>query len=127
MPYCTNKEGKGPSWANSLFEDNAEYGYGMFLAVKQMRDKLEVLMKEFIELNVDEELAGYFEDWIEGQKDANASKAAAGMILPRLNKDIKDGRGKEILEEIEELKDYLIKRSMWIFGGDGWEIGRAHV
>lgn len=120
MPYCSNQEGKGPSWANSLFEDNAEYGYGMAVAVEQMRDKLEALMNEFIELNVDEELNNYFGQWIAGKKDARASKAATGMILPRLNKDIDSQRGKEILAEIDELKDYLIKRSMWIFGGDGW-------
>ena len=119
-PYCKNHEGKGPSWANSLFEDNAEYGFGMHIAVKQMRDKLEDLMKEFVELNADEELAGHFNDWIAGKNDAAASKAATGMILPRLGKDLKDERAKEILAEIEELKEYLIKRSMWIFGGDGW-------
>ena len=120
MPYCKNQEGKGPSWANSLFEDNAEYGYGMAVAVSQMRDKLEDLMKEFVELNIDEELNTHFNAWIEGKKDAKASKAATGMILPRLNKEVDNARGKEILAEIEELKDYLIKRSMWIFGGDGW-------
>jgi pyruvate-ferredoxin/flavodoxin oxidoreductase len=120
MPYCKNQEGKGPSWANSLFEDNAEYGYGMAVAVSQMRDKLEDLMKEFVELNIDEELNTHFNAWIEGKKDAKASKAATGMILPRLNKEVDSPRGKEILAEIEELKDYLIKRSMWIFGGDGW-------
>ncbi|WMM25963.1 pyruvate:ferredoxin (flavodoxin) oxidoreductase [Tissierella sp. MB52-C2] len=120
MPYCKNQEGKGPSWANSLFEDNAEYGYGMAVAVSQMRDKLEDLMKEFVELNIDEELNTHFNAWIEGKKDAKASKAATGMILPRLNKEVDNTRGKEILAEIEELKDYLIKRSMWIFGGDGW-------
>ena len=119
-PYCKNQEGKGPSWANSLFEDNAEYGYGMHIAVTQMRNKLEELMKEFVELNADEELAGHFNDWIAGKKDATASKAATGMILSRLDKDVKDERGKEILTEIKELQDYLIKRSMWIFGGDGW-------
>ena len=119
-PYCTNQEGKGPSWANSLFEDNAEYGYGMAVAVEQMRNKLEELMNEFIGLNIDEELTGYFKEWVEGKKDATASKAATGMILPRLNKEVNNGRGKEILAEITELKDYLVKRSMWIFGGDGW-------
>ena len=119
-PYCKNSEGKGPSWANSLFEDNAEYGYGMHLAVKQMRNKLEDLMLEFIEINADEELVGFFNDWIEGKDDSTASKAATGMILTRLNKEVKDERAKEILAEIEELKDFLIKRSMWIFGGDGW-------
>ncbi len=120
MPYCKNQEGKGPSWANSLFEDNAEYGYGMAVAVRQMRDKLEALMTEFIELNVDEELNECFKEWIEAKKDARASKAATGKILNKLNKDVASERGKEILAEIEELKDFLIKRSMWIFGGDGW-------
>lgn len=89
-PYCKNSEGKGPSWANSLFEDNAEYGYGMHLAVKQMRNKLEDLMLEFVEINADEELVGFFNDWIEGKDDSTASKAAAGMILTRLNKEVKD-------------------------------------
>ncbi len=120
MPYCKNQEGKGPSWANSLFEDNAEYGYGMAIAVRQMRDKLEALMKEFIELNIDEELNGYFTEWIEGKKDTKASKKAAGMIIPRLDKEVDSERGREILAEIKELKDFLIKRSMWIIGGDGW-------
>jgi pyruvate-ferredoxin/flavodoxin oxidoreductase len=120
MPYCKNQEGKGPSWANSLFEDNAEYGYGMAVAVMQMRDKLKVLMNEFIGLNIDEELNGYFNEWIAGMKDAKASKAATAMILPKFNKEVSNARGKEILAEISELKDYLIKRSMWIFGGDGW-------
>ena len=78
--YCTNQKGQGPSWANSLFEDNAEYGYGMAVAVEQMRDKLNRLMSEFIELNIDEELNGYFKEWIEGMKDAKASKAATGSI-----------------------------------------------
>lgn len=64
-PYCANKEGKGPAWANSLFEDNAEYGYGMALAVKKMRNKLEDLMKEFIELNIDEEINVAFNKWLE--------------------------------------------------------------
>jgi len=77
-------------------------------------------MKEFIELNVDEELNGYFKEWIEGKKDARASKKAAGMIIPRLKKEVNSERGREILAEIEELKDYLIKRSVWIIGGDGW-------
>ena len=120
MQYCANQKGQGPSWANSLFEDNAEYGYGMKIAVDQMRNKLEELMIEFVELNIDEELNGHFKAWLEGKKDANASKASTGMILPRLNKEVGNARGKEILAEIEELKDYLIKRSMWIFGGDGW-------
>ena len=119
-PYCVNKDGRGPAWANSLFEDNAEYGYGMALAVRKIREKVELLMKEFIELDIDEELNEVFNEWLEGKDDAKASKAAAGKILPRLDKDISDAKGKEILAEIAKFKDYLIKKSVWIFGGDGW-------
>uniref|UniRef100_UPI003317346B pyruvate:ferredoxin (flavodoxin) oxidoreductase n=1 Tax=Sporanaerobacter acetigenes TaxID=165813 RepID=UPI003317346B len=119
-PYCTNKEGKGPAWANSLFEDNAEYGYGMSVAIKQLRNKLEGLMKEFIELDVDSELNAAFSEWVEGKDEAKASKAATLKILPLLKKDIANERGKEVLSQIDELRDYLIKKSLWIFGGDGW-------
>src|SRR5699024_8268324 len=107
-------------WANSLFEDNAEYGYGMATAVNQLRDKLEVLMNEFMELDIDNEINEAFKAWIEGKKDAKASKAATLTILPLLEKEVGNERGQKILSEIAELKDYLIKKSMWIFGGDGW-------
>ncbi|MCR2043961.1 pyruvate:ferredoxin (flavodoxin) oxidoreductase [Anaerosalibacter massiliensis] len=119
-PYCANQDGRGPAWANSLFEDNAEYGYGMATAVNQLRNKLEVLMKEFISLDIDNEINEVFNEWIEGKSDAKASKAATLKILPLLNKEIGNDKGKEILNEIEELKEYLIKKSVWIFGGDGW-------
>ncbi|NLL82173.1 MAG: pyruvate:ferredoxin (flavodoxin) oxidoreductase [Tissierellia bacterium] len=119
-PYCKNQEGHGPAWANSLFEDNAEYGYGMAIANNQIRDKIEIAMKEFLELGLDSELNQYFEEWIEGKKDAKASKAAAGMIIPRLASDCGNARGNELLKEIENRKDYLIKKSVWILGGDGW-------
>ena len=119
-PYCMNKEGKGPAWANSLFEDNAEYGYGMAVAVRKIREKLQLLMEEFIELNIDEELNAAFKSWLEGKDDAKASKAAAGTIIPLLDKEVSNERGQGILKEIKELKDYLIKKSIWIFGGDGW-------
>ncbi|HHV38627.1 MAG TPA: pyruvate:ferredoxin (flavodoxin) oxidoreductase [Tepidimicrobium sp.] len=120
MPYCTNKDGRGPAWANSLFEDNAEYGYGMALAIKKIREKIEQLMTEFVELDIDAELNEVFNEWLEGKDDAKASRVATGKILPKLDKAISNERGKAILEEIAKLKDYLIKKSVWIFGGDGW-------
>ncbi|MBS4534801.1 pyruvate:ferredoxin (flavodoxin) oxidoreductase [Clostridium sp. D2Q-14] len=120
-PYCMNSEGKGPAWANSLFEDNAEYGYGMAVAVSQLRDKLEILMKELIELNVSDEIKSVMSEWIEGKNNADDSKEATEKILSILeSNNITDERAKEILTEIEENKDYLIKKSMWIVGGDGW-------
>ncbi len=119
-PYCKNHEGKGPAWANSLFEDNAEFGYGMAIAVRQIRDKIKLLMEEFLALELDSELNEYFKQWIEGMKDERESKAAAGMIIPRLGQDTGSEEGNRILKDIKDRKDYLIKKSVWIFGGDGW-------
>ncbi|WP_352418712.1 pyruvate:ferredoxin (flavodoxin) oxidoreductase [Proteiniborus sp.] len=120
-PYCKNAEGKGPAWANSLFEDNAEYGYGMALAVKQIRSKLEDLAKELVELNVSDEIKEAFNAWIEGKEDAESSKKAAAKVLPLLaNINTGNERANEILKEFADKKDHLIKKSTWIIGGDGW-------
>ncbi|MBB6218817.1 pyruvate-ferredoxin/flavodoxin oxidoreductase [Anaerosolibacter carboniphilus] len=120
-PYCKNQEGKGPAWANSLFEDNAEYGFGMALAVKQMRNRLAMIMNELVTLDIPAEMKEVFAAWLAGKEDADASKAATAKILPILEaNNIGDARAKEILAEINEKKDYLIKRSQWIIGGDGW-------
>ena len=119
-PYCKNQEGKGPAWANSLFEDNAEYGYGMYLGVKQIREQIKLLMSNFLELNIESDLNEHFTAWIEGMNDVKASKAATGMILTRLENKVSNEAANKILKEISEVKDYLIKKSVWIFGGDGW-------
>jgi pyruvate-ferredoxin/flavodoxin oxidoreductase len=119
-PYCKNQEGKGPAWANSLFEDNAEFGFGMYLGVKQIREQIKLLMTNFVELNIESDLNEHFTAWIEGMNDVKASKAATGMILPRLEKTVSNKDADKILKEISEVKDYLIKKSVWIFGGDGW-------
>jgi len=120
-PYCANKEGKGPAWANSLFEDNAEYGYGMAIAIKQIRNKLADLAKELIELNISDKINEAFTAWLQDKEDAEKSKRAAAMMLPLLV-DINTGntRADEILREFADKKDYLIKKSVWIIGGDGW-------
>ncbi|SKA92538.1 pyruvate-ferredoxin/flavodoxin oxidoreductase [Caloramator quimbayensis] len=120
-PYTKNAEGKGPAWANSLFEDNAEYGYGMAVAVKQIRSRLEDLMKEALTLDIPEEYKNAFSMWLEGKEDAEKSKAATANILPLIEKNVvANDRAKEIIKEISEKKDYLIKKSVWIIGGDGW-------
>jgi len=119
-PYTCNAEGKGPAWANSLFEDNAEFGYGMAMANGQLRDQIKMAMEEFLSLGLESELNEYFKQWVEGMNDAKASKAATGMILPRLGEDVKNERGNALLTTITDLQDYLIKKSFWIFGGDGW-------
>ena len=115
-PYCKNHEGKGPAWANSLFEDNAEFGYGMMLATSQIRNKIKDLMEEALTLDISDELKEAFQEWIENKDDGKKSKAATYKILPIIEKEA----GNPVIDEIIEKKDFLIKKSQWIFGGDGW-------
>ncbi|OLN34055.1 pyruvate:ferredoxin (flavodoxin) oxidoreductase [Desulfosporosinus metallidurans] len=117
IPYTTNQEGKGPAWANSLFEDNAEFGYGMYVGVRQQREKLADLMKQALELEISAELKEGFQEWLKGSDDADASKAASIKILAGLQAYAGDN---EVLAEISAKKDHLVKKSQWIIGGDGW-------
>jgi pyruvate-ferredoxin/flavodoxin oxidoreductase len=120
-PYCTNAEGKGPAWANSLFEDNAEYGMGMATGINQMRSRLNDLMKEAVTLDIPAEYKEAFTAWVEGKEDAEASKAASAKVLALVDGNgVTNARALEIIQEIKDKKDYLIKKSMWILGGDGW-------
>ena len=116
-PYTTNHRGHGPSWANSLFEDNAEYGLGMFLAVKQVRDKIASNMKEALKGNLSAELKAAFEDWLENMDNGKGTRERVDKIIELLENEKNKN---DILNEIYENKDFLIKRSHWMFGGDGW-------
>ncbi len=120
-PYCKDANGRGPSWANSLFEDNAEYGYGMAVGVKQIRTKIADLVTEALTLDMPQEYKDVYKAWLDGKEDADASKAAAEKMLPLLEKaNTLSGRAKAIAAELTEKKDYLVKKSVWILGGDGW-------
>ena len=124
IPYCSNKKGCGPSWANSLFEDNAEFGYGMFLAVKQLRSKLADTCRKALEKNLPENVKAALSSWLENIEDAEGSKKAAAEIRTVLNeyiaKNTADAETKAILAEILDNSEHLVKKSQWIFGGDGW-------
>ena len=113
-PYTKNKEGKGPAWANSLFEDNAEFGYGMNLAYKARRAKLEEEIKKNMDV-VAGKTKEAFNAWLEGKDDAEKSKVASNLV----KEAIKDEKA-ESLGFIKENLDCLVKPSIWIFGGDGW-------
>ncbi|HYF83810.1 MAG TPA: pyruvate:ferredoxin (flavodoxin) oxidoreductase [Clostridia bacterium] len=120
-PYCKDANGRGPSWGNSLFEDNAEYGLGMAVGVKHMREKLTDLMTEALTVEMPQEYKDAYKTWLDGKDDADASKAATEKMLPLLDKaNTLGGRAKEIAAEVAEKKDYLVKKSVWILGGDGW-------
>ena len=121
-PYTVNHEGKGPSWANSLFEDNAEFGYGMMLGVKQMRNKIAETMQTLLTMDICESAKEAFTAWLDAKEDGEASKAASEKVLEVLagTCSCEDEEIKSLLAEIESRKDYLVKRSQWILGGDGW-------
>jgi len=121
-PYTKNAEGKGPAWANSLFEDNAEYGYGMKLAYNARVTELISHVKAAIELGAKDKLKAALENWLNVYDDAAGSKAAAKEIEALLPAAVKAAKGdlKTELNYIEEEKDCLVKKSVWIFGGDGW-------
>jgi pyruvate-ferredoxin/flavodoxin oxidoreductase len=118
VPFTTNACGHGPAWANSLFEDNAEYGYGMYLAAKQIRERLRDLMEQGQGAELPNECKEAFTEWIEAMYDGEASKAASKRLLSVIDKQ--EFRGNKIVDEIIKKKDYLVKQSQWIVGGDGW-------
>lgn len=118
IAYTTNAEGKGPAWINPLFEDAAEFGYGMFLGVKQVRAKLAELIKEAMNLLIDERLKKAFQGWLDAFDDGEASKTASKQVIEVL--EDYDYKGNQLLEEIAKIKDFLVKRSFWVIGGDGW-------
>jgi pyruvate-ferredoxin/flavodoxin oxidoreductase len=121
-PYTVNKEGYGPSWANSLFEDNAEYGMGMGLGISQTRERLVQLAEEAKSFNITPELKEAFEGWLAEHNDADASVKWSKVIKGLLPEAVKkaDGKEKEILGEMLEKQDYFAKKSVWVVGGDGW-------
>ena len=119
-PYTTNNEGKGPAWANSLFEDNAEYGYGMYLGQKAVRDKLERKTRELIASDCDcSGLKAAAQKWLDTMKDGRVNKAAATEYIATLE-SVDNCKAGNLVQEILEEKDFLVKKSVWIFGGDGW-------
>lgn len=120
MPYCTDPEGRGPAWANSLFEDAAEYGYGMALGQKTNRELLTIYMQDFIELGLDSPLNDLFKEWLVLGKDYDKSRKLTDAIIAEGEKGVDDEEGQEVLDKIMALKDYLARKSVWIFGGDGW-------
>ena len=120
-PYTKNHEGKGPAWANSLFEDNAEFGYGMFLAAEQMRKKIASNMESLISMDIAEEYKAVFKNWLENKDNGELSKVASREVEAILaENNIENEEAKTLVEEIKERADFLVKRSQWILGGDGW-------
>lgn len=116
MPYTTNQNGQGPAWANSLFEDNAEYGLGMHLGEVKLRDRLMNKIKD-ARPHADEDTKAVMTDWLTHKDDGNGSRDRANKLEIQLKAEVSlHPEYKDILM----LKDHFVKKSQWIFGGDGW-------
>ena len=115
-PYTTNKEGRGPAWANSLFEDNAEFGLGMHLGFERIRDRVAKLMADGMDCkDCSAEMKVLFAEWLEKRNDVAASREIADKLVPLIS------AGKcTVCKELTVIKEYIPNRSQWIFGGDGW-------
>ena len=122
-PYTVNEDGHGPAWANSLFEDNAEYGFGMELGITQRREKLADLMREAREKGVSKDLDEAFQGWLKNMSDGEKSKELGRQIIDLIELELANPEGEDfnpLLIDILDRSDYLTKKSIWVFGGDGW-------
>ena len=115
IPYCTNADGHGPAWGNSLFEDPAEFTYGMFLGAQQQRQKLVELVSRAIESDIAPELRESLSGWMENRQDPDASRSYGDKLKQLLATQASN----ELLQQIRDLADYFSKRSYWVFAGDG--------
>ncbi|MGE4300903.1 MAG: thiamine pyrophosphate-dependent enzyme, partial [Victivallaceae bacterium] len=121
LPYCQDKSGRGPAWANSLFEDNAEFGYGMRLAIDNNRAQLKGNVEAALAMDIDADLKKALEaamtTWDSIDAAAIANQDAVKAALKKAK--VCDGC-KEVVAKIAELQDYFVDKSLWIIGGDGW-------
>lgn len=127
MPYTKNAQGHGPAWANSLFEDNAEFGLGMFLGSKAVRETLAAdVAKAIEESHGSAALQEAMTEWLDNMNTGEGSRQRADALADLLENE---KNGDELLNKIYENRDFLVKRSQWIFGGDGWayDIGYGGV
>ena len=125
-PYCTDKNGHGPAWANSLFEDNAEHGLGMYLGQEATRNRLADLTRQLIAVEyADESIKAAGQKWLDTMEDGAANKSASAEFIASME-SVVSARGDcgcdacKLAREILKDKEYLEKKSVWIFGGDGW-------
>ena len=116
-PYCTNEKGQGPAWANSLFEDNAEFGLGMHVGVEKLRDRVQAYMEKAIAEceKCSDELKATMKEWIENRGSSAKSAEVSERLIPMM-----EACGCDACQKILEMKDWLVKKSQWIIGGDGW-------
>ncbi len=120
MPYTTDANGRGPSWANSLFEDNAEYGLGMAIGVRQMRDKIADACESLLGVADNKEVQAAAQAWLDGRVEGAGTFERSQALTDALDKAALKGEAGKLAKEINTRRDFLAKKSVWCLGGDGW-------
>ncbi len=120
VPYTTNKEGHGPAWSNSLFENNAQFSLGMVLAVEQQRERVAMKLKDLLALANDAAFAEAGKVWLDNYNDGHRSKEDTKALLTALEGLSVSGEAAGLKDFILENREHLTKKSMWMYGGDGW-------
>ncbi|MEG0291797.1 MAG: pyruvate:ferredoxin (flavodoxin) oxidoreductase [Anaerovoracaceae bacterium] len=121
MPYCKNQEGKGPAWSNSLFENNAEFSYGMCLSVAHQRENVKMDVLALVELvGKDSEIGKIVDRWLEAYDDLDVSALETKALISALETIKLEGEAKKLADTILVKKNHLAKKTMWMVGGDGW-------
>ena len=115
-PYCMDCNGNGPAWANSLFEDNAEFGFGMYIATRHMRERIEELLKQLLESDACDCVKEAAQNWLDNKNNGETTREASEQLLEKLGCCEKN----DIVNELLDKKNYFVKTSQWISGGDGW-------
>ena len=120
VPYCKNKEGKGPAWSNSLFENNAEFSYGMCLAVKQLRAAVTDYVHQLDDMTENAAVKAAIAKWLETYDDLDASTPATQELLHLLESQSFSAQEQAVVDEILKRRKDMSKKTMWMYGGDGW-------
>ncbi|MCL2566385.1 MAG: pyruvate:ferredoxin (flavodoxin) oxidoreductase [Defluviitaleaceae bacterium] len=119
-PFCKNKKGQGPVWANSLFEDNAEFGYGMFMGLKKIRERMHMELENLANMVSCDKTKNAVNKWVETMHHGENNKGATLELVAALEDLNASGEAAEIKQRVLKDKEYLSKKSVWCFGGDGW-------
>ncbi|NLK37454.1 MAG: pyruvate:ferredoxin (flavodoxin) oxidoreductase [Epulopiscium sp.] len=120
VPYTTNKDGHGPAWSNSLFENNAEFSLGMLLSVQQQRQRVAMKIKELMGMTQDAAFLEAANTWLEYFDEGHRSKEDTRVLLEALNNLKVSGETAALKDEILNNQEHLVRKSMWMYGGDGW-------
>lgn len=120
VPYTVNRDGRGPAWSNSLFEDHAEFSLGIAMSARQQRSRVRMYVEELMAITSDEVIKSAISDWLEHYDDINESRRTSDALTAALESGAEKGEAEKLIKAVLERRDHMAKKTVWMFGGDGW-------